>query len=73
MGAHGDRLEAFFPDDQFGAALMNATVIPLHIPRIVREPDAPGWFVILGSFGWLFGSRSEAVRASRELAQEARQ
>jgi hypothetical protein len=52
---------------------MSAAVILPRIPRIVREPDAPGWLVILGSYGWLFGSRSEAVHASRELAREARQ
>jgi hypothetical protein len=53
---------------------MNASdIIRPFIPRIVREPDAPGWLVILGSYGWLFGSRGEAVHASRELAQEARQ
>jgi hypothetical protein len=52
---------------------MNAAVIIRpFIPRIVREPDAPGWLVILGSYGWLFGSRSDAVHASRELAEEAR-
>jgi hypothetical protein len=42
-------------------------VIPLRIPRIVREPDAAGWLVILGSFGWLFGSRHEALIACRDL------
>jgi hypothetical protein len=50
---------------------MNAAVIPLHIPRIVREPDAPGWLVIYRSFGWVFGSRREALAAWRELAREA--
>jgi hypothetical protein len=53
---------------------MNAAVIIRpRIPRIVREPDAPEWIVILGSYGWSFGSRGEAVHASRELAREARQ
>jgi hypothetical protein len=51
---------------------MSAAVIPLHIPRIVREPDASGWLVILRSYGWLYGSRSEAVRAARELTREVR-
>jgi hypothetical protein len=46
------------------------TVIPLHIPRIVREPDAPGWLVIYRSFGWLYGSRGEAVSAARDLSRE---
>jgi hypothetical protein len=53
--------------------MSGAVVIRPFIPRIVREPDAPGWLVILGSFGWAFGSRSEAVHASCELAREARQ
>jgi hypothetical protein len=53
--------------------MSGAIIIRPFIPRIVREPDAPGWLVILGSYGWLFGSRGEAVRASRELAREARQ
>jgi hypothetical protein len=46
---------------------MTAAVIPLRIPRIVREPDAPGWLVVLGSYGWLFGSRHEALIACRDL------
>jgi hypothetical protein len=53
--------------------MSGAVIIRPFIPRIVREPDAPGWLVILGSFGWAFGSRGEAVHASRELAREARQ
>lgn len=47
----------------------SAVIIRPRIPRIVREPDAPGWLVILGSFGWLFGSRRDALAAARELAQ----
>ena len=47
-------------------------VLPANIPRI--EADTPGgWFVIRGSYGWLFGSRREALIAARELAREARQ
>ena len=46
-----------------------AVVIRLFIPRIVREPDAPGWLVIIGSYGWLFGSRRDALAAAREFAQ----
>jgi hypothetical protein len=47
------------------------TVITANIPRI--EPDPPGgWFVVRGDHGWLYGSRSEAVRAARELADEVR-
>jgi hypothetical protein len=52
---------------------MNASVIRFHVPRIVAEPGASGWLVILGSFGWLFGSRREALSAARELAREVRQ
>jgi hypothetical protein len=51
---------------------MSAVIIRPFIPRIVREPDAPGWFVILGSYGWLFGSRGEAVIACRDLTREVR-
>jgi hypothetical protein len=51
---------------------MSAAVIPLRIPRIMPDPPG-GWYVVLGSFGWLYGSRNEALRAARELAQEARQ
>ena len=49
---------------------MSAAVIPLRTARIVREPDAPGWLVILGSYGWLFGSRHEALTAARELVAQ---
>jgi hypothetical protein len=52
---------------------MNAAVIPLQIPRIVREPNAPGWLVVYRSFGWAFGSRHEAIAAWHEIAKEARQ
>lgn len=51
---------------------MSAAVIPVRIPRIVPEPDAPGWFVVVGSFAWLFGSRRDALLAARELAREVR-
>jgi hypothetical protein len=50
---------------------MNASIIRPRIPRI--EPDPPGgWYVVFGSFGWIYGSRNEAIRAARELL-EARQ
>jgi hypothetical protein len=49
---------------------MSAAVIPLRIPRIMPDPPG-GWYVVLGSFGWLYGSRNEALRAARELAQVA--
>lgn len=45
---------------------MNAAILPLKTPRIAPEPLG-GWYVIVGSFGWLFGSRSEALIAIREL------
>jgi hypothetical protein len=49
-------------------------VIPLHIPRLVHEPSAPGcWLLVYRSYGWAFGSRREALIAARELAQEVRQ
>lgn len=51
---------------------MDAAVIRLHVPRIVRETDAPGWLVILGSFGWLYGSRRDALLAARDLLNEVR-
>jgi hypothetical protein len=51
---------------------MNASVTPLHVPRIVREPDAPGWLLVYRSFGWAFGSRREAMAAWHDLAQETR-
>jgi hypothetical protein len=50
----------------------NAAVIPLHIPRIVREPDAPGWLLVYRSFGWAFGSRHEALAAWHDRAREVR-
>jgi hypothetical protein len=49
--------------------MSGAVIIRPFIPRIVREPDAPGWLVILGSNGWLFGSRRDALIAARELGQ----
>jgi hypothetical protein len=52
--------------------MSGAVIIRPFIPRI--EADLPGgWFVILGSFGWLYGSRNEALRAARELIREQRQ
>ncbi|WP_271569652.1 hypothetical protein [Bradyrhizobium sp. CCBAU 11386] len=50
---------------------MTSAIIRPLIPRIA--PDGPGgWFVILGSNGWLFGSRREALLAARELTNEVR-
>jgi hypothetical protein len=51
---------------------MNAAVIPLHVPRIIREPGASGWLLVYRSFGWLFGSRTEALRELRKLTDEVR-
>jgi hypothetical protein len=50
---------------------MSGAVIRPFIPRIVPDPPG-GWFVVFGSFGWLYGSRREALMALRELAQQAR-
>jgi hypothetical protein len=48
-----------------------AVIIRPRIPRI--EPDPPGgWYVVFGSFGWLYGSRNEALGAARELIREQR-
>lgn len=48
-----------------------ANIIPLPVAHIVS--DAPGgWFVILGSYGWLYGSRRDAVIAARDLTEEVR-
>jgi hypothetical protein len=48
-----------------------ADIVPLMVPRII--PDGHGaWFVVRGDHGWLYGSRTEAVRASRELLKETR-
>ena len=51
---------------------MSAAIIPLHAPRVVREPDASGWLLVYRSFGWLFGSRTEALRELRKLTDEVR-
>jgi hypothetical protein len=50
---------------------MNAPT-PLHTPRLVRELNSPGWLVVYRSYGWLFGSRSEALCELRRLADEVR-
>ena len=50
---------------------MSSAIIRPLIPRI--EPDPPGgWYVVFGSFGWLYGSRNEALIACRELTREVR-
>jgi hypothetical protein len=48
-------------------------LIRVNIPRI--EPDdLGGWYAVdgKGKFGWLFGSRPEALVALRELTDEVR-
>jgi hypothetical protein len=50
---------------------MNAAVIPFPAPHIVPDPPG-GWYVVFGSFGWLYGSRREALAAWHNLAREAR-
>jgi hypothetical protein len=55
------------PRAQSAPVILNA-----NIPRIEADPPG-GWFVVKGSYGWLFGSRREALIAARELAREARQ
>ncbi|WP_426608641.1 hypothetical protein [Bradyrhizobium sp. McL0616] len=50
---------------------LRTNVIAANIPHIVPD-DHGGWFVVRGSYGWLYGSRLEAVRAAREIIQEAR-
>jgi hypothetical protein len=53
--------------------LPEPVVIPANIVRLVPdEPGFGGWFVVRGKFGWLFGSRREALAGSRELAEEIR-
>ena len=50
----------------------SAEILGALIPRI--EPDEPGgWFVIYRSYGWLYGSRRDALRAVRDLTGEVRQ
>ena len=49
-------------------ASSNAPIIPLLRPRIERERDGPGWLVIRGSHGWLFGDRKQAIAELDELA-----
>jgi hypothetical protein len=51
---------------------MSGAVIPMHVPRIVHSDCESGWLVVYRSFGWLFGSRREALIAARELALEVR-
>jgi hypothetical protein len=49
----------------------SAVIVPAAIPRIVPDGDLGGWFVVDGKnkFGWLYGSRVEAVEA-RDLLHE---
>jgi hypothetical protein len=52
-------------------ALPRTLVIKALIPRIISD-DPGGWYVVRGSFGWLFGSRRDALDAARELTREVR-
>jgi hypothetical protein len=47
----------------------NSPLIHLPRPRIEREPDGQGWYVIQGDFGWLCGSRPHALREFNELVK----
>ncbi|WP_316228640.1 hypothetical protein [Bradyrhizobium sp. SZCCHNR1045] len=50
----------------------HSNVVRVDFPRL--EPDPPGgWFVVVGDHGWLYGSRREALAASRDFADEVRQ
>ena len=44
-------------------------IIRADIPRIAPD-DGGGWFAIMGSRGWLYPTRHEAVRAARELGRD---
>jgi hypothetical protein len=50
----------------------SALIIRLPVARIEPERDVPGWLVIRGSYGWLYGSRREALHAAHELTYEMR-
>jgi hypothetical protein len=60
------------PIQQSAFARQHRDVIVLHAPRIIREPNAPGWLVVYRSYGWAFGSRRDALIAARELTNEVR-
>jgi hypothetical protein len=36
---------------------------------IVRERDGGGWLALVGSSGWLFGSRADAIAEARWLSR----
>jgi hypothetical protein len=49
------------------------TIIRFPLRRIasilvVRERDGDGWLALVGSHGWLFGSRADAIAEARWLA-----
>jgi hypothetical protein len=47
----------------------NSPLIQLPRPRIERELDGQGWYVIRGDFGWLCGSRRHALREFNDLVK----
>jgi hypothetical protein len=58
---------------QAGSRRQQPTAVIICQPFARIVPDDPGgWYVVRGDFGWLYGSRPEAVNAARELAHEVR-
>ena len=51
---------------------MVANVIQLSRPRIERSLDCPGWYVLEGNQGWLFGSREHALSEFGNLVRIGR-
>ena len=50
-------------------AVNNALVIRPPRPRIERDRDGLGWYVVLRSHGWLFGDRRQALEEHRSLVE----
>jgi hypothetical protein len=48
---------------------MSAHLIRLPRPRVERSRDCPGWYVILDEYGWLYGSRQDALREFADLVE----
>ena len=49
-----------------------ASVIELSRPCIERSLDCPGWYVVEGDQGWLFGSREDALNEFGNLVRIGR-